>query len=77
VADPAWPKDRDQERVASAREKETRQAEYCRDGNWKERSKDGGTGGYSEGPEGVCGSLFSVMGGWLSGNSSNEREPGP
>src|SRR5690606_20102526 len=38
TADPAWPKDKDQERVVAAAEKKSRQAQYCRDGNWKERA---------------------------------------
>jgi hypothetical protein len=75
--DPAWPKDRDQERVASKKEKASRQADYCRDGNWKERSVDGGSSGYSNGPEGVCGSIFSVMGGWMNGSSSTGDKAGP
>jgi hypothetical protein len=77
VADPAWPKDRDQERVATAKQKAAAQAEYCRDGNWKERAMDGPQGGATVGPGGVCGSLFSAMGGWFGSGSSDEREPGP
>lgn len=64
----AWPKDKDLERVASAKDKDRRQAEYCRDGNWKERAVDNDFGG-QQGPQGTCGSIFSVIGGWIGGNS--------
>jgi len=67
VGGPAWPKDRDQERVAAARDKDRQQAEYCRDGNWKERAIDNDAGG-QKGPQGQCGSIFSVIGGFMSGN---------
>lgn len=64
----AWPKDRDQERIASAQDKQRQQAEYCRDGNWKERAIDQDNGGM-EGPQGRCGSIFSVIGGFFGGNT--------
>lgn len=76
AADPAWPKDKDQERVVAAAEKKSRQAEYCRDGNWKERSMDSGYG-HTNGPDGVCGSIFSVIGDWFSGNTPKEDVPKP
>ncbi len=76
AANPAWPKDKDQERAAAAGQKKTQQAQYCRDGNWKERAMDSGYG-HTVGPGGVCGSIFSVVGDWFSGNSSNEPEPTP
>lgn len=76
AADTAWPKDRDQERASDAAQKKTRQAQYCRDGNWKERSMDSGYG-HTVGPDGVCGSIFSVIGDWFSGNSPKESSPAP
>lgn len=68
VANGAWPKDMDQEKVADAREKARQQALYCKDGNWKERAMDNGLGG-TQGPQGTCGTIFSVMGGFFGGNS--------
>jgi hypothetical protein len=76
AADQAWPKDKDQERAAAAAQKKSRQAQYCRDGNWQERAMDSGYG-HTVGPEGVCGSIFGVIGDWLNGNPSNEPEPRP
>ncbi len=69
----AWPKDKDQLRVASAKDKELRQAEYCRDGNWKERAVDNDFGG-TQGPQGTCGSIFNVIGGFFGGSS---QKPDP
>ena len=68
AANGAWPKDKDLERAASAREKEVQQAQYCRDGNWKERALDNDLGG-TQGPQGTCGTIFSVMGGFFGGNT--------
>lgn len=76
AADAAWPKDQDQERVVAAAEKKSRQAQYCRDGNWKERSMDSGYG-HTNGPDGVCGSIFSVIGDWFSGGPPKEDVPRP
>src|SRR5690349_8814173 len=42
AANGAWPKDKDQEKVAQAKEKASQQAQYCREGNWKERAMDNG-----------------------------------
>jgi len=75
AADAAWPKDRDQQRVATAAEKKRRHSEYCRDGNWKERAMDHGAGG-AQGPEGSCNTLLDWAGGLFSGSSS-EPESGP
>ena len=77
AVDPSWPKDKDAERRATAKDKAARQAEYCRDGSWKEKSMDGGRGDYTSERAGSCSTIFSVMGGWLSGNSSSEPEPKP
>jgi hypothetical protein len=66
AANPAWPKDKDQERAVAAVQKKSQQAEYCRDGNWKERAMDGGES-HTVGPGGVCGSIFGVIGDWFSG----------
>jgi hypothetical protein len=73
AANGAWPKDRDQERVAQAKEKAGQQAQYCRDGNWKERAMDQGLSGH-QAPDGTqCGTIFSVMGGFF-GNSTPEPD---
>ena len=64
----AWPKDKDHERVASAQDKARQQAQFCRDGNWKERAIDNDFGGMS-GPQGNCGTIFSVIGGFFGGNT--------
>lgn len=73
-ADPAWPKDPDQQRVASAARKKTEHDQYCRDGNWKERAKDNDFGGRS-GPQGTCGSIFSVIsGGWFGGDGPPKED---
>jgi hypothetical protein len=77
AADPAWPKDRDQERVVAAAQKKTQQAQYCRDGNWKERAMDSGYG-HTTGPDGrVCGSIFGAIGDWFGGGSSKEPTAAP
>jgi hypothetical protein len=76
AANPAWPKDKDQERVVAAGEKKARQAQYCRDGNWKERSMDSGYG-HTNGPDGVCGSIFSVIGDWFSGGNTSDATSAP
>lgn len=68
AANGAWPKDKDQERIASARDKERQQAQYCRDGNWKERAVDNDFGGM-QGPQGQCGTIFSVIGGFFGGGA--------
>ncbi len=68
IAGSAWPKDKDLERVASGKEKERQQAQYCRDGNWKERAIDNDFGGMS-GPQGQCGTIFSVIGGFFGGGA--------
>jgi hypothetical protein len=68
AANAAWPKDKDQERIAQAKDKDRQQAEYCRDGNWKERAIDHDSGGM-QGPQGQCGSIFSVIGGIMSGGA--------
>jgi hypothetical protein len=69
AAGPAWPKDKDQEKVASAQDKARQQAQYCRDGNWKEKALDNDLGGM-QGPQGSCGSIFSVIGGFFGGSTS-------
>jgi hypothetical protein len=69
----AWPKDKDQQRVADAADRDRRQQEYCRDGNWKERAMDSGYG-HTNGPERICGSIFSVIGGFFGG-STQKADP--
>lgn len=62
VADQQWPVDREARKVADADARKRAQEQYCRDGNWKDRSmnKDMGRG---QGPEGSCdGNILS----WIS-----------
>ena len=71
IQDPAWPKDADQQRVASAADKVRQHEQYCKDGNWKERAVDNDSP--MQGPMGTCGSIFT----WTqnlfgSGNSSGD-----
>jgi hypothetical protein len=69
VNDPAWPKDKDQDRVASAAQKKQQHAQYCRDGNWKERAMDPNAGGM-QGPNGSCNTIFDWVGGLFSGGGA-------
>jgi hypothetical protein len=73
AANPAWPKDREQERVASAAERKRQHTQYCRDGNWKERAMDDGAGGM-QGPDGSCNTIFDWVGGMFG--SGSESPPG-
>ncbi len=66
AADPSWPKDKEQERIASASQKKRAQQQYCRDGNWKERAMDNDTGGM-QGPSGSCNTLVDWIGNMFSG----------
>jgi hypothetical protein len=66
AANPAWPKDKDYDRVATAAEKKRQHAQHCRDGNWKERAMDDGPGA-KQGPEGSCNTFIDWAGG-LFGN---------
>jgi hypothetical protein len=75
AANGAWPKDKDQERAASVKDKARQQAQYCRDGNWKERAIDQDFGG-TQGPQGQCGTIFSVIGGFFD-NSGSAPAPDP
>ncbi|MEZ5852922.1 MAG: hypothetical protein R3D68_19995 [Hyphomicrobiaceae bacterium] len=61
----SWPNDPDKARAQQAAAKKQAQAEYCRDGNWKDRAKG------DEMADNGCnqGSLFGVMGKTLFGNS--------
>lgn len=68
VADPAWPKDADQGRVAAAAEKKRQHAQYCRDGNWRERAMDPNAGGM-QGPNGSCNTIIDWVGNIFSGGS--------
>ena len=68
VADPAWPKDKDQDRVAAAAEKQRQHREYCRDGNWKERAMDSNAGGM-QGPNGSCNTIIDWVGNIFSSGS--------
>lgn len=61
-ADQSWPADRDQQKVADAAQKQQKQKEYCRDGNWRERAM-GDDIAASKGPYGTCDSIFTWAGG--------------
>ena len=74
--DSAWPKDRDQQRVASAAEKKRQHTRYCRDGNWKERAMDHDAGGM-QGPDGSCNTIIDWIGNMFSGDVSAYKEPSP
>lgn len=56
----AWPNDPDKQRQANEAAKKQAQAEYCRDGNWKEKAM-GDDLASAKGPEGSCGSIFSAV----------------
>lgn len=63
----AWPNDPDKRRTGNEAAKNKAQADYCRDGNWKEKAL-GDQLDARVGPQGVCGSIFSVMGKTLFGD---------
>ncbi|MEZ5817986.1 MAG: hypothetical protein R3D44_12975 [Hyphomicrobiaceae bacterium] len=56
----AWPNDPDKQRAASEASKKQAQADYCRDGNWKEKAM-GDDLAAAKGPSGSCGSIFSAL----------------
>jgi hypothetical protein len=68
VGGAAWPKDKDLERLASARDKDRQQAQFCKDGNWKERAMDNGLDS-TQGPQGQCGTIFSWVGDMFGGST--------
>jgi hypothetical protein len=66
AADASWPQDPDKQKVAKADAQKKAQADYCRDGNWKEKAmKD--QAGAEVGPSGNCGSIFTIIGKSLMG----------
>lgn len=66
AVDSAWPRDRDAIKAADAEAKKQAKDNHCKDGNWKERSKQQG-GGHSD--SSCTGSIFSVVGDQLFGSS--------
>jgi hypothetical protein len=62
----AWPNDPDKQRAANEAAKKQAQAQYCKDGNWKEKAM-GDDLAATSGPNGSCGSIFSVIGKTLFG----------
>ena len=67
-ADPAWPKDPDRTKAENDAALQKAQAEYCSNGNWKEKAM-GQEEKARQGPAGPCtGSLFSVLGKSLFGD---------
>ncbi|MFM9848584.1 MAG: hypothetical protein ACKVP3_15650 [Hyphomicrobiaceae bacterium] len=63
-----WPQDREVKRVADAEEAKRKQAEFCRDGNWKEKAMKDEVGAEAKAPGGNCGSIFSTFSKGLFGN---------
>ncbi|MET0568485.1 MAG: hypothetical protein ABWZ74_05355, partial [Hyphomicrobiaceae bacterium] len=63
-----WPQDRDAKKVADAEDFKRKQAEFCRDGNWKEKAVKDEVGAEAKAPGGNCGSIFSVFSKGLLGN---------
>jgi hypothetical protein len=59
-ADAAWPVDPDKTKAQKESAKKQAQAEYCRDGNWKEKAMKDEIGA-AQGPAGNCASIFSVL----------------
>ncbi|MGD9803022.1 MAG: hypothetical protein AB7E81_12330 [Hyphomicrobiaceae bacterium] len=62
----AWPNDPDKQRADKETAKKQAQAEYCRDGSWKEKAM--GDDLSVQGPEGTCGSIFSAVSKTLFGD---------
>jgi len=56
----AWPNDPDKQRAANAAAKKQAQADYCKDGNWKEKALADDLA-LAKGPNGSCGSIFSTI----------------
>lgn len=76
AANPAWPKDTDQDRIASAAEKKRQHTQYCRDGNWKERAMDPNAGGM-QGPAGSCNTIVDWVGNIFGGGSESAAGDSP
>jgi hypothetical protein len=66
--DQNWPQDREAKRVASAEEAKRKQAEFCRDGNWKEKAMKDEVAAERNAPGGNCGSAFAIFSKGLFGN---------
>lgn len=64
VADTAWPKDRDAQRVADADAARKAKEQACRDGNWKQKAHKDETSNAEQ----CQGSIFSWMNNSLFGN---------
>ncbi len=58
--DTAWPNDPDKGKASKADAQKQAQAEYCRDGNWKEKAMREDE--KASAAQAKCGSLFSVLG---------------
>ena len=66
--DPAWPKDREAQKISAAQAKKKAQDQHCQDGNWKQKAHKDEIAA-AQGPEGTCsGSLFSVFSKSILGN---------
>jgi hypothetical protein len=61
----AWPNDPDKRRAQGEAAKKQAQAEYCRDGNWKEKALVDDLALSKEGAS--CGSIFTALGKTLFG----------
>ena len=63
--DPAWPNDPDKRKASNAAAQKQAQADYCRDGNWKEKAMREDQ--KAAAAQANCGSIFSVLGKTLFG----------
>jgi len=61
LAEQNWPKDRQAQKVANAEEAKRKQAEFCRDGNWKEKAMKDDVAAERNAPGGNCGSAFAIF----------------
>ena len=71
ATDPAWPKDPQSQKNAEAEAKKAAQEKWCRDGNWKEKAVKDDVAA-ANGPQGGCGSIFSVVGDAIFGKKDED-----
>jgi len=65
--DSAWPNDPDKGKASKEAAQKQAQAEYCRDGNWKDKAMRDDE--KAAAAQAQCGSLFSVLGKQLFGDN--------
>jgi len=66
-ADASWPNDPDKGKASKEEAQKKAQADYCRDGNWKDKAMRNDE--KAEAAQAQCGSLFSVLGKQLFGDN--------